>query len=83
MVDNFTSDQLGCSVALRLLNVPDDFNRKELGIEADFSLPAGLHSQFEKIIEHRDKVRAGKGAHYSHQLDTARQAKTKRSYRGL
>ena len=34
------ADRLGDTRAFRLLNVLDDFNRDELGIEEDFCLPA-------------------------------------------
>ena len=37
---DFMADRLEEARGFRLLNVLDDFNREELGIEADFSLPA-------------------------------------------
>ncbi|MFC7419534.1 hypothetical protein ACFQNF_06540 [Iodobacter arcticus] len=34
-------DQLAAGCCIRLFNVIDDFNWEELGMEVDFSLPAG------------------------------------------
>ena len=37
---DFIADRLGDGRQFRMLNVLDDFTRKGLGIEIDFSLPA-------------------------------------------
>jgi putative transposase len=37
---DFMHDQLADGRSIRVLNVIDDFNRKALGIEVDFSLPS-------------------------------------------
>ncbi len=47
---DFIHDQLTDRRPFRLLNVIDDFNREELGIEADFSLPA------ERLIRAREQI---------------------------
>jgi putative transposase len=65
---DFMADRLGDGRALRLLNVLDDFNREGLGIEVDFSLPAGrvIHS-LNRIIEWRgkpDTIRVDNGPEY-------------------
>ena len=53
---DFMADQLGDGRAFRLLNVLDDFNREELGIEVDFSLPAErVIRSLDHIIEWRGK----------------------------
>ena len=41
---DFMADCLEDMRSFRLLNVVDDFNREGLGIEVDFSLPAGESS---------------------------------------
>jgi putative transposase len=51
---DFMADSLEDARAFRLLNVLDDFNRKGLGIEADFSLPAERVTRtLDQIIEWR------------------------------
>jgi putative transposase len=54
--------------AFRLLNVLDDFNREALGIEVDFSLPAGrVIRSLNRIIEWRGKpetIRVDNGPEY-------------------
>ena len=53
---DFMHDQLSDGRSFRLLNVLDDFNRKGLGIEADFSLPAArVIRALDQIIEWRGK----------------------------
>ena len=53
---DFMADCLGDGRTFRLLNVLDDFNREELGIEADFCLPAGrVIRSLDRIIEWRGK----------------------------
>ena len=53
---DFMHDQLSDSRTFRLFNVLDDFNREGLGIEADFSLPAGrVIRALDQIIEWRGK----------------------------
>jgi putative transposase len=55
---DFMHDQLIDRRAFRLLNVIDDFNRKALGIEADFSLPEErLIRALGQIISWRCKPR--------------------------
>ena len=50
------ADRLGYGRAFRLLKVLDDFNREELGIEVDFSLPAErVIGSLDRIIEWRGK----------------------------
>jgi len=51
---DFIADRLGDGRQFRLLNVLDDFNRKDLGIEIDFSLPAErVVRALNQIIEWR------------------------------
>jgi putative transposase len=65
---DFMADQLGDGRAFRLLNVLDDFNRKGLGIEVDFSLPtACVIRSLNRIIEWRGKpqiIRVDNGPEY-------------------
>ena len=62
------ADRLGDGRAFRLLNVLDDFNRKGLGIEVDFSLPAErVIRSLDRIIEWRGKpgtIRVDNGPEY-------------------
>lgn len=56
---DFMYDQLEDGRSYRLFNVIDDFNREALGIEIDFSLPAGrVIRALEQIIEWRGKPAA-------------------------
>lgn len=49
---NFMHDQLQDGRSFRLLNVIDDFNREDLAIEADFSLPSKrVIRTLEQIME--------------------------------
>lgn len=53
---DFMVDQLVDGRSIRALNVPDDFNRKGLGIEVDFSLPPErVVRNLNQIIEWRGK----------------------------
>ena len=53
---DFTHGQLSDSLTNRLFNVSDDFNRRGLGIEADFSLPATrVIRALDQIIEWQGK----------------------------
>ena len=54
---DFMRDQLDDGRCFRLFNVIDDFNRKALGIEIDFSLPAErvIRALLEQIIEWHGK----------------------------
>ena len=65
---DFMADRLGDGRAFRLLNVLDDFNRKGLGIEVNFSLPAKrVIWSLDRIIEWRDKpgtIRIDNGPEY-------------------
>lgn len=55
---DFTADRLGDGRQFRLLNVLDDFNSEGLGIEIDFSLPAGrVVRALNQIIEWRGAPR--------------------------
>ena len=47
------NDELADSRSLRLYNVPDDFNREGMLIEADLSLPT------ERIVRARDQLIEG------------------------
>ena len=50
------ADRLDDGPTFRLRNVPDDFNRKGLGIEVDSSLPAErVIRSVDRIIEWRGK----------------------------
>jgi putative transposase len=55
--------------SIRLLNVIDDFNRKSLGIEVDFSLPSErVIRSLDRIIQWRGKpnaIRCDNGPEYS------------------
>jgi putative transposase len=56
---DFMHDRLADGRGFRLFNVIDDFNREGLGIEVDFSLPAGrVIRSLEQIIEWRGKPAA-------------------------
>ena len=56
---DFMADRLKDIRAFRLLNVVHDFNREDLGIEVDFSLPAtGVVRSLERIIEWRGSPKA-------------------------
>jgi putative transposase len=49
---DFMRDQLANGRTIRLFNVIDDFNRKGLGIDVDFSLPAlRVIRSLDQIIE--------------------------------
>ena len=65
---DFMADRLGDGRAFRLLNVLDDFNREELGIEVDFSLPTErVIRSLNRIIEWRGKpetIRVDNGPEY-------------------
>lgn len=65
---DFMHDQLSDGRSFRLLNVIDDFNREGLGIEVDFSLPAGrVIRALNQIIEWRGKpaqIRCDNGPEY-------------------
>ena len=65
---DFMADRLGDGRAFRLLNVLDDFNREGLGIEVDFSLPAGrVIRSLNRLIEWRGKpgtIRVDNGPEY-------------------
>lgn len=53
---DFMHDQLGDSRSYRLLNVIDDYNREDLDIEVDFSLPSErVIRTLNQIIEWRGK----------------------------
>ena len=70
---DFMADRLADGRAFRLLNVLDDFNREDLGIEVDFSLPAErVIRSLNNIIEWRGKpktIRVDNGPEYiSHAL---------------
>lgn len=56
---DFMADQLADSRSIRTSNVLDDFNREDLAIDVDFSLPAerGVRS-LNQIIEWRGKPKA-------------------------
>jgi len=59
--------------SIRTFNVPNDYSREALGIEADFSLPsARVIRSADQIIEWRGKpsaIRYGNGPEYiGHQL---------------
>jgi len=61
-------DQLGNGRSFRTFNVIDDYNREALGIEIDFSLPAGrVIRALDQIIECRGKpatIRCDNGPEY-------------------
>ncbi|SDD26070.1 putative transposase [Kordiimonas lacus] len=70
---DFMHDQLSDGRSFRAFNVIDDFNREALGIEIDFSLPAGrVIRALDQIIEWRGKplaIRCDNGPEYvGHQL---------------
>ena len=53
---DFMHDQLSNGRSVRLLNVINDFNRKALAIDADFSLPASrVVRTLEQLIELKEK----------------------------
>ena len=52
---DFMHDQLSNGRSIRLFNVIDDFNREELGIEVDFSLPS------ERVIRSLDQIISWRG----------------------
>jgi transposase InsO family protein len=53
---DFMHDQLEDGRTFRLFNVIDDFNRKAIGMEVDFSLPSGrVIREFKQIISCRGK----------------------------
>jgi putative transposase len=53
---DFMHDKLVVGRSIRLFNVIDDFNRKALGIEVDFSLPSkGVIRSLKQIISWRGK----------------------------
>lgn len=55
---DFMADQLTADRSFRTFNVLDDFNREELGIEADISLSSErVVRTLDQIIEWRDKSR--------------------------
>lgn len=77
---DFMPDQLPDGRSYLLFNVIDDFNRKGLSIEVDFSLPAKrvIHS-LEQVIEWRGKpqaLRCNNGPEY---ISGALQARTEKS----
>jgi len=65
---DFMHDSLENGRKYRLFNVIDDFNREGLGIEIDFSLPAGrIIRSLDQIIEWRGKpqsIRCDNGPEY-------------------
>ncbi len=65
---DFMHDQLSDGRSIRLFNVLDDFNRKGLGIEVDFSLPSTrVIRSLEQICEWRGKpkvLRCDNGPEY-------------------
>ena len=65
---DFMHDQLSDSRTYRLFNVIDDFNRKGLAIEVDFSLPASrVIRALDQVIEWRGKpnrIRCDNGPEY-------------------
>jgi putative transposase len=53
---DFMHDQLSDGRSVRLFNVIDDFNREDLCIEADFSLPSErVTRSLDQLIEWRGK----------------------------
>ena len=60
---DFMADRLEDMRAFRLLNVVDDFNRKGLGIEIDFSLPA------ERVTRTLDRIIAWRGTPLAIRVD--------------
>ena len=64
---DFMADQLGDGRAIRLLNVPDDFNRESLSIEVDFLLPA------ERMIRSLDRIIEWRGKLHAIRVDTGRE----------
>ena len=65
---DFMHDQLEDGRSFRLLNILDDCNREGLGIEVDFSLPAGrVIRTLDRLIEWRGKpkrIRCDNGPEY-------------------
>ena len=65
---DFMHDNLSCGGSYRLLNVIDDFNQEDLGIEVDFSLPTSrVIRALDQIIEWRGKpqqLRCDNGPEY-------------------
>ncbi len=61
-------DQLEDGRTFRLFNVIDDYNRKDIGMEADFSLPAGrVIRELKQVISWRGKplvIRCDNGPEY-------------------
>jgi putative transposase len=72
---DFMHDQLADGRSIRTLNVIDDFNREALGIEVDFSLPAGRVARvLTQIIEQRGRplaIRCDNGPEYVGKILTA------------
>ncbi|SMC31175.1 Integrase core domain-containing protein [Polynucleobacter kasalickyi] len=52
---DFMYDQLEDGRSIRLFNIIDDFNREDLGIEVDFSLPS------ERVIRSLDQIIGWRG----------------------
>lgn len=53
---DFTSDALTDGRKFRTLNVLDDYNREALGVEVDYSLPAGRVTRLlDKLVGHYGK----------------------------
>lgn len=69
---DFMQDSLENGRKYRLFNVIDDFNREGLGVEIDFSLPAGrVIRSLDQIIEWRGKpksIRCDNGPEYISKL---------------
>lgn len=65
---DFMADRLDDDRAFRLLTVLDDFDREELGIKVDFSLPAKrVIRSLNRIVERRGKpctIRMDNGPEY-------------------
>ena len=65
---DFMREQLSEAGSIRLFNVIDDFNRKGLGIEVDFSLPSErVFRSLDRIVEWRGKsnaIRCDNGLEY-------------------
>lgn len=76
---DFMHDQLADGRSIRTFNVIDDFNREALGIEVDFSLPAGRVTRaLSQIIEQRGQplaIRCDNGPEYVGTVLTAWAAK--------
>lgn len=65
---DFMYDQLANGRSIRLFNVIDDYNREDLGIEVDFSLPSErVIRSLDRIIEWRARpniIRCNNGPEY-------------------